>query len=152
MRKAENYFSVNQLTDNESQKVRRKFFIVDMKFLTDYIPYVEWPVEFTDEFEKWWDSLDEEEQVSVDSVVGALKKWVPCCRIPIVRQFATRDTVICGNSGFSTAAIRTGFSTLSILDGLLSCSLGARRAGTMNVGTASILLSPTDCMTTTSTP
>jgi hypothetical protein len=29
-----------------------------------------WDVEYTDEFEHWWDELDGDVQVSVDSVVG----------------------------------------------------------------------------------
>ncbi len=33
---------------------------------------MEWEVEYTDEFEEWWDSLDEEEQISVDAVIGLL--------------------------------------------------------------------------------
>ncbi len=77
MREAENGLSFNRLNEKESQKVRWEFFIVDTRFLTDYIPSVEWTVEVTDEFEKWWDALDEEEQVSVDGVVGALEKLGP---------------------------------------------------------------------------
>jgi hypothetical protein len=30
------------------------------------VPSVEWEVEYTDAFEEWWDSLDEDEQESVD--------------------------------------------------------------------------------------
>ncbi len=32
-----------------------------------------WEVEFTDEFEAWWNTLDEAEQDSVDRLVGVLK-------------------------------------------------------------------------------
>jgi hypothetical protein len=31
-----------------------------------------WDVEYTDDFERWWDELDGDAQVSVDSVVGLL--------------------------------------------------------------------------------
>jgi len=33
-----------------------------------------WPVEFTDEFEGWWDTLDGEEQDAIDVVVGLLEE------------------------------------------------------------------------------
>jgi hypothetical protein len=38
---------------------------------------VEWAIEYTDEFERWWNSLDEEEQISVAGVVGMLEKLGP---------------------------------------------------------------------------
>jgi hypothetical protein len=37
-------------------------------------------VEYTDEFEDWWNSLDEQEQGSVDSAVGLLERLGP--RVP----------------------------------------------------------------------
>ena len=36
-----------------------------------------WEVEYTDEFEAWWDGLTEAEQVDVDSKVGLLKERGP---------------------------------------------------------------------------
>src|SRR3989442_5366275 len=36
---------------------------LDSPFLVGYIPYVEWQVEYTDEFDAWWDKLSEEEQI-----------------------------------------------------------------------------------------
>lgn len=33
-----------------------------------------WEVEFTDEFETWWNTLDEAEQDAVDRLVGVLKE------------------------------------------------------------------------------
>ena len=38
---------------------------------------MEWRVEYTDEFEAWWDSLDEEEQESVAAYVMLLEKRGP---------------------------------------------------------------------------
>jgi hypothetical protein len=38
---------------------------------------MEWPVEFTDEFHEWWDSLSEDEQVAVDSKVKMLERFGP---------------------------------------------------------------------------
>jgi len=31
-----------------------------------------WEIEFTNEFEKWWQTLTEEAQIDVDSIVGLL--------------------------------------------------------------------------------
>lgn len=36
-----------------------------------------WEVEYTDEFEAWWMSLDEEEQIEIDSIVGLLEEKNP---------------------------------------------------------------------------
>ena len=32
-----------------------------------------WEVEYTDEFEEWWETLGEEEQIEIDAVVGLLE-------------------------------------------------------------------------------
>ncbi len=36
-----------------------------------------WAVEFTEEFEKWWNDLEESEQSKVDAHVKALEMWGP---------------------------------------------------------------------------
>ncbi len=36
-----------------------------------------WDVEYTDEFEAWWVSLDEAEQIDIDAVVGLLEEKGP---------------------------------------------------------------------------
>ena len=36
-----------------------------------------WEVEYTDEFEAWWVSLDEDEQIDIDAVVGLLEERGP---------------------------------------------------------------------------
>lgn len=36
-----------------------------------------WDVEYTDEFDEWWDRLDEDEQISVRAVVGLLEARGP---------------------------------------------------------------------------
>jgi len=41
---------------------------------------VEWEVEYTDEFERWWNSLSEAEQEDVAAVVGLLEQKGP--RLP----------------------------------------------------------------------
>src|SRR5579883_1356450 len=42
-----------------------------------YIPSMEWEVEFTSEFEDWWNSLSEDEQVDVNAKVILLQKLGP---------------------------------------------------------------------------
>ena len=41
-----------------------------------------WQVEFTDEFEQWWDALDESVQDAVDFSVGLLSKTGPALGRP----------------------------------------------------------------------
>jgi len=41
-----------------------------------------WEVEYTDEFEGWWDSLDEAERESVSASVGLLEDLGPDLRYP----------------------------------------------------------------------
>jgi len=36
-----------------------------------------WEVEYTDEFETWWNGLDEEEQIEIDAIVGLLEEKGP---------------------------------------------------------------------------
>ena len=46
----------------------------------NYIPFMEWEVEFTREFEDWWNGLSEAEQVDVNAKVILLQKLGPACR------------------------------------------------------------------------
>ena len=41
-----------------------------------------WEVEYTDEFETWWDGLSEDEQDSLDAVVGLLETHGPTLDYP----------------------------------------------------------------------
>ncbi len=43
---------------------------------------MEWEVEFTDEFGRWWDGLTEAEQVDVDATVRLLQRHGPALRRP----------------------------------------------------------------------
>lgn len=36
-----------------------------------------WEIEYTDDFGRWWESLDEDEQISVDVTVGLLEEKGP---------------------------------------------------------------------------
>jgi len=47
-----------------------------------YIPQVAWEVEYTDEFEMWWNSLDEDEQDSVARLVRLLQERGPTLPYP----------------------------------------------------------------------
>jgi len=41
-----------------------------------------WEVEYTDEFEQWWDTLSEEEQVDVNAKVMLLQQYGPALKRP----------------------------------------------------------------------
>ena len=43
---------------------------------------MEWEVEVTDEFELWWDSLSESEQVDIRACVLLLRQYGPSLRFP----------------------------------------------------------------------
>jgi hypothetical protein len=43
---------------------------------------LEWEIEFTDEFGRWWDLLSESEQESVRAAVNLLKEHGPSLRFP----------------------------------------------------------------------
>ena len=41
-----------------------------------------WDIEYTDEFERWWETLIEEAQIDVDAVVGLLQECGPHLPFP----------------------------------------------------------------------
>jgi len=41
-----------------------------------------WEVEYTDDFELWWNTLDEEQQVSVDASVRLVERYGPMLPYP----------------------------------------------------------------------
>ena len=43
---------------------------------------MEWEIEFTDEFERWWNALSEDEQVDVNAKVMLLQRFGPALRRP----------------------------------------------------------------------
>lgn len=49
-----------------------------------YIPYMEWEVEYADEFGEWWERLDEDEQDSVRAYVAVLRAKGPALGRPHV--------------------------------------------------------------------
>jgi hypothetical protein len=54
-----------------------------------------WEVEYTDEFEIWWNGLDEEEQVEIDAIVGLLEEKGPHLPYPYSSDIkGTKYTVI----------------------------------------------------------
>jgi len=48
-----------------------------------------WEVEFTDEFGEWWDTLDSEEQDSIDVAVGWLEETGPQLPFPYSSKITT---------------------------------------------------------------
>jgi hypothetical protein len=46
-------------------------------FLVSYIPSMAWDVEYTNEFESWWNSLGEDEQEEIDRKVRLLEARGP---------------------------------------------------------------------------
>src|SRR6266704_3400385 len=61
----------------------------DKSFPLGYIPSVEWVVEYTDEFEDWWKTLSEEEQVVIAAKVELLEKFGPTLPRPHSDVIAT---------------------------------------------------------------
>jgi hypothetical protein len=55
---------------------------LDSIFHNGYIPSMAWEVEYTDEFEAWWDALDEGEQIDIAAIVGLLESLGPCLPYP----------------------------------------------------------------------
>lgn len=51
-----------------------------------------WEVEYTDEFEAWWESLSEGERIDVASVVGVLENYGPNLRFPYSSQIVGAKT------------------------------------------------------------
>jgi hypothetical protein len=41
-----------------------------------------WDIEYTDEFESWWETLEEEAQIDVDAVVWLLEECGPILPFP----------------------------------------------------------------------
>lgn len=48
-----------------------------------------WEIEYTDEFEAWWESLSEEEQSDIDASVGLLMDCGPSLGYPHSTQIVT---------------------------------------------------------------
>jgi len=53
---------------------------------------MEWDVEFTDEFERWWNGLSEDEQDSVDQMIRLLQCVVLHSEDNMPTLFNPRDT------------------------------------------------------------
>lgn len=45
-----------------------------------------WEIEYTDEFESWWEDLTAEAQIDVDTVVGLLVNAAPTFPFPFHRE------------------------------------------------------------------
>jgi hypothetical protein len=62
---------------------------LDKTFLIGYIPSVAWEVEFTDEFETWWNALNESEQEDIRASVNLLRERGPSLGRPHVDLITT---------------------------------------------------------------
>ncbi len=61
-----------------------------------------WDVEFTGDFEDWWNDLTESEQESVAFVVDLLALEGPMLSLPYSRRSKEHGSLICGNCASST--------------------------------------------------
>ena len=73
-----------------------------------------WEVEYTDEFEQWWEELDVDEQESVAASVGLLEGMGVHLPFPHSSGVNGSKHSKCANSAFSIKVILTGFFTPSI--------------------------------------
>ncbi len=48
----------------------------------DYSEFMQWEVEYSNEFAEWWNRLSEEEQISIDASVRLLEKLGPTLGYP----------------------------------------------------------------------
>jgi hypothetical protein len=53
-----------------------------------------WEVEYTYEFEKWWDDLDEDDQVRITAAVETLEEHGPNLKRPLVGEIANKKKTI----------------------------------------------------------
>jgi hypothetical protein len=74
-----------------------------------------WEVEFTDEFEEWWQTLSESEQGKVDARVTLLVERGPSLGFPFSSQVKTSRFPEMRELRAQAAATLCGCSTLSIL-------------------------------------
>ena len=55
---------------------------LDRILLLAYTQIVQWEVEYTDQFEEWWNTLDDEAQEDIDAVVRVLEAVGPALTRP----------------------------------------------------------------------
>jgi hypothetical protein len=53
------------------------YYALDSIFRREHNEIVPWEVEFTDEFETWWGSLNETDQIKFDAAVRLLEDYGP---------------------------------------------------------------------------
>ena len=58
----------------------------------EYYPSMAWEVEFTDEFEAWWNDLSTEEQVEINAKVELLEERGPQLPRPHADRFIVHVT------------------------------------------------------------
>ncbi len=81
-----------------------------------------WDVEYTDEFETWWESLTETEQEDVDAYVQRLEARGPNLPYPHSSGInGSRHTAICASCAFKATENRFECSTRLIQSDRQSC-------------------------------
>jgi hypothetical protein len=89
-----------------------------------------WNVEYTDEFEEWWDTLDEKEQIAVAVTVGLLEEMGPNLPFPYSSAIhGSKHGHMRENFAANAAANLCEHFTLLIRDGRQSySSVGKKQA------------------------
>jgi hypothetical protein len=80
-----------------------------------------WEIEYTDEFEQWWNALSEEEQISLDASVRLLEERGPNLGLPHSSGIERSKHSHSANFGPSTKVDPIGDSTRSTPDAWRSC-------------------------------
>jgi predicted XRE-type DNA-binding protein len=111
---------------------------------------VEWVVEFTDEFKRWWDTLSEAEQGKVDARVGLLMDRGPSLGFPFSSDIKTSRF-----PEMRELRVQAGGDPLRILYAFdarrVAILLVAATKPVMTVGMKSTFQSPTGCSSGTCT-
>jgi len=70
-----------------------------------------WEVEYTDEFDTWWDELIVDEQVSLTASILLLEQKDQCYLFPIALESLAQSIHTCENLGFNTVDNHIEFFT-----------------------------------------
>jgi hypothetical protein len=115
--------------------------------LLAYTQIVQWTVEYTDQFEEWWNALDAEAQEDIDVVVRVLESIGPALTRPYADTVKnSRHPNMRELRGPEPKVGLSGSCTLSTHIALRFCSSGATRPDSrMNGFMTHTFRSPIDC-------
>ncbi len=78
-------------------------------FLQGYIRLMKCEIEITDDYEDWWSTLTELEQIDITAIIGLLEiKGVTLQHIRTAQESMALNTRICANLEFNIVAILIG--------------------------------------------